>query len=375
MLLRATISSSSRRSAPDPNPHTSFSLWWRMLPRVLPAGSVYGGYAQIFRDESEAPDAVTGQPRQLPPLYPIDAFALPMHRQLPFIFGADVMLHTAENIVATLCPDVHAFQLLWLDPAPDALTPALAADPLQLRLALALLQFSLSARSPFIAIGPADRTRAQTLQRRLMHVLHLQFIQRQMEFLVAPLLESDEAKRAETALHLANSWPLTALLLQADWLMRNLLEDRAVWAHPRAMPLLRTLHGFFAAFHVVSQAELSWFQALALPTDAASPLESALVDRIVDHAAAWPATSREQCQLCDTAVLLQSSQTGTCASNHTLPRCRRTLLLLSGMQPTDACNICQGSLLRSAASDEAATPHAHTHLCPLCLGNTHSLAC
>lgn len=389
-LLMASSNPNSSRRAPDPNPETTFSLWWAMLPHIIPTDAVYGGYAQIFRDESEQGEQVSGEDKPpLPPLYPIDAFALPIHRQLPFIFGADSLMYTAENCVSELYPDQSAFTTLWLDSLPASLTPDFAGRRMQLRLALALLQMALSARSPYLALDISNQPRAHSLQQRLIQALHLQYLRQRMEQLTTTLRAAPDATaRAQAALSLTQTQPLASLLLTADWLLHSLLSSR-VWDHPNALSLLRMLQCLYSAFPLLCQTEIQWLQDLGLPDEsaaasgsAAAAPSAAAASAVVDAASAasaaapswqqklslvassWRSTPREKCVLCASIVPLTSSDTATCEAKHAVPRCRRTLASITGMQSTDACGVCGGAILRNAADNDS-------HLCPLCIANTH----
>ena len=372
LLASSASSSPSWRRAPDPNPETTYSLWWAMLPHLIPSESVYGGFAQIFRDESEQGEQLSGADKSpLPLLYPIDAFALPIHRQLPFIFGADSLMYTAENCVSELFTDQTALATLWLDSPPASLTPDFASRRMQLRLALSLLQMAQSARSPYLALDISNQPRAHSLQQRLTQALHLQYLHQRMEHLTTTLrAASDDDARAQAALQLTQAQPLASVLLMADWLLQSLLSSRA-WDHPNALSLLRTLHCLYAAFPLLCQAETQWLQDLGLPNEPAAAVAAASAapapswhQKLSSVASSWRPTAREKCVLCASIVPLTSSDTATCESKHAMPRCRRTLLSITGMQSTDACGVCGGAIIRNAADNDS-------HLCPLCIANTH----
>jgi hypothetical protein len=381
------------------NPFTSFSLWWALLPRLVPDEAIAGGFAQTFVNESaSAPHALTGargdSNNPLPPLLPVDAFALPMHRQLPFVHGADVIAAAAERIVLNVCGG-NPISLLWLEPlaSPASSGPIAVANALQLRLTLLLLQVSLSARTPVVALQGPERTRAQELQQQLLHALHRQFLVRQMEPLLSLLrLPIADPRRVATVARLGSSiLELLSVLVQTDILMRALLENScaALVAHQsRALDLLRDFQAVYSTFSQHCAPEVAWFAKVmpGEPTGAAaaaagSDSDAALIEQVHALSLAWMPHWREQCPLCHAAVESSSSSlVGVCTGQlyqHMLPRCRRTLSLIDGTLPTLACRTCNGSVLRAAPCSASSFGGEQTVVedssCPLCFTNLHAL--
>jgi len=165
---------------------------------------------------------------------------------------------------------------------------------------------------------------------------------------------------------------LPTLLLYADMLMQHLLrldEDEAaesfveLWQRPKTVSVFRLLHATYSTFSSFCKQEMEWLQKLppivAEPAPVASsssiaPVDMSASQSFVAALAAqrytWMTTPKERCALCQSPVSFTSRHEGHCAFGHHLPRCHRTLTLISSPLTT-TCPCCHGSVIRGTGED------------------------
>lgn len=248
----------------DLSPTTPYYLLWKILGEVVPPA----GFRNIFQN-------VTRTSASSAPVYPIEAFSLPLHKQIPFLFLADTVLEAAQELGAKKLEQLAASassasgeqtQLMdtaWLEE--EAASNGLRS-PYEWRLVLLLLSIALSARTPYLSLDHTQRIVAQRLQQSILRMCHLQALRRSLQYVHSTYVQATDNATKQSFL-LKHQ---TSILLMCDLFMSNILGDseqepllqRQIWAQPSVLPLLRLLHDLYGCYGSNAAAETAWLSHL-----------------------------------------------------------------------------------------------------------------